>query len=180
MPEVEAMLAQRGCDRPGGGDGLLGRDPPVAAHHRDSAGRARSGKIITGHIRGLGGRELNTYLAARVDSDHEVLSAGGILSRSRLGMTIEICCTMHRDNIPQAVESWKQHGHLENVVFVTDDVPPHELVREGHLDRGVRRASSLGMAPVDAVRAASLAPAQRLRPARSRVRSPRAAQPIFC
>jgi len=49
------------------------------------------------------------------------------------------------------------------VVWVTDDVPPHELVREGHLDRGVRRAIALGMAPVDAVRAATLAPARRLR-----------------
>ncbi len=126
------------------------------------AGR-RSGKIITGHIRGLGGRELNTYLAAGVDSDHEVLTPEGILSRSRLGMTVEICCPLHRDNIPAAVESWRQRGHLENVVFVTDDVPPHELVREGHLDRGVRRAIQLGMAPVDAVRAASLGPARRLR-----------------
>jgi len=123
----------------------------------------RSGKIITGHIRGLGGRELNTYLAAGVDSDHEVLSPEGILYRSRLGMTVEICCSHHRDNIPQAVESWKQRGHLENVVFVTDDVPPHELILEGHLDRGVRRAIQLGMSPVDAVRAATYAPARRLR-----------------
>ncbi len=123
----------------------------------------RSGKIITGHIRGLAGRELNTYLAAGVDSDHEVLTAEGIRYRSRLGMTLEICCSQHRDNIPQAVESWKERGHLENVVFVTDDVPPNELVHSGHLDRGVRRAIALGMAPVDAVRAASLAPARRLR-----------------
>ncbi|HEY9087501.1 MAG TPA: amidohydrolase family protein, partial [Anaerolineaceae bacterium] len=115
----------------------------------------RSGKIITGHIRGLGGRELNTYLAAGVDSDHEVLTPEGIVARSRLGMTVEICCSQHRDNIPQAVESWKQRGHLENVVFVTDDVPPNELVQSGHLDRGVRRAIALGMDPVDAVRAAS-------------------------
>lgn len=123
----------------------------------------RSGKIITGHIRGLGGRELNTYLAAGVDSDHEVLTPEGIVARSRLGMTVEICCSQHRDNIPQAVESWKQRGHLENVVFVTDDVPPNELVQSGHLDRGVRRAIALGMDPVDAVRAASLGPARRLR-----------------
>ncbi|MCL4561542.1 MAG: amidohydrolase family protein, partial [Chloroflexi bacterium] len=126
------------------------------------AGR-KHGVILTGHIRGLGGRELNTYLAAGIDSDHEVLTPEGILSRTRLGMTVEICCTMHRDNIPEAVASWRQRGHLENVVFVTDDVPPHELVQEGHLDRGVRRAIALGMDPVDAVRAASLVPARRLR-----------------
>jgi len=123
----------------------------------------KSGKILTGHIRGLGGRELNTYLAAGIDSDHEVLDPEGILFRSRLGMTVEICCSLHRDNIQAAVDSWKKRGHIENVVFVTDDVPPHELVQAGHLDRGVRRAIALGMAPVDAVRAATLTPARRLR-----------------
>ena len=48
-------------------------------------------------------------------------------------------------------------------MFVTDDIPPHELVQEGHLDRGVRKAISLGISPVDAVRAATLLPARRLR-----------------
>jgi len=126
------------------------------------AGRQR-GVILTGHIRGLGGRELNTYLAAGIDSDHEHLTPEGIVARSRLGMTVEISCSMHRDNIPQAVESWRRRGHLEQVVFITDDIPPHELVQEGHLDRGVRKAISLGMNPVDAVRAATLLPARRLR-----------------
>jgi adenine deaminase len=124
-------------------------------------GRKR-GVILTGHIRGLSGRELNTYLAAGIDSDHEQLSPQGILERTRLGMTVEIPCSMHRDSVAEAVESWQQRGHLEGVVFVTDDIPPHELIDEGHLDRGVRRAIALGMDPVDAVRAASLVPARRL------------------
>ncbi len=126
------------------------------------AGRKR-GVILTGHIRGLSGRELNTYLAAGIDSDHEQLTAEGILERTRLGMTVEIPCSMHRDNVAEAVESWRQRGHLEGVVFVTDDIPPHELLEEGHLDRGVRRAIDLGMDPVDALRAATLLPARRLR-----------------
>jgi adenine deaminase len=126
------------------------------------AGRER-GVILTGHIRGLSGRELNTYLAAGIDSDHEQLTAEGILERTRLGMTVEIPCSMHRDNVAEAAESWRQRGHLEGVVFVTDDIPPHELIEEGHLDRGVRRAIALGMDPVDALRAATLIPARRLR-----------------
>ena len=140
--------------------GVIKRSPRISAIVQ--AGRARS-TILTGHIRIQGQRELNTYLAAGIDSDHELLSPEGILARSHLGMTIEICCARFRDNTQAVVESWRQRGHLENVVFVTDDVPPHELVKEGHLDRGVRRAIQLGMAPVDAVRAASLMPARRLR-----------------
>jgi len=125
-------------------------------------GRQR-GVILSGHIRGLGGRELNTYLAAGINSDHEHLTAEDIHLRTRLGMTVEICCSMHRDNVAQAVASWRKRGHLEEVVFVTDDIPPHELVEEGHLDRGVRKAIALGMSPVDALRAATLVPARRLR-----------------
>jgi adenine deaminase len=140
--------------------GVIRRSPRM--NRIVQAGRARKA-ILTGHIRIQGQRELNTYLAAGIDSDHEFLTPEGILARSRLGMTIEICCTRNRDNIPAAVESWRQRGHIENVAFVTDDMPPQELVKEGHLDRGVRRAIQLGMAPVDAVRAATLVPARRLR-----------------
>jgi adenine deaminase len=127
-----------------------------------AAGRKRD-VILTGHIRGLGGRELNTYLAAGINSDHEFLSPEGILARSRLGMTVEIRCLAHGDNIAEAVQCWRQRGRLDEVVFVTDDIPPQELVAEGHLDRGVRRAITLGMSPVDAIRAATLIPARRLR-----------------
>lgn len=140
--------------------GVIRQDPGVTEIVLE--GR-KSGKIITGHIRGLDGPELNTYLAAGVESDHEVLSEAGILYRSRLGMIVEICCPKHRDNIAEAVKSWKSRGHLNNVVFVTDDVPPDELLSEGHLDRGVRKAIALGMAPADAIRAGSYAPAMRLR-----------------
>jgi adenine deaminase len=123
----------------------------------------RRGVILTGHIRGLGGRELNTYLAAGIDSDHELLSSEGIWERTRLGMTVEVRCQVHGDNVPAAVEAWRARGFLPAVVFVTDDVPPHELARAGQLDRGVRRAIELGMDPVDVVRAATLVPAKRLR-----------------
>ena len=140
--------------------GVVRRSPRISKIVK--AGRER-GTILTGHIWIQGERELNTYLAAGIDSDHEMLTAEGILARCHLGMTVEICCARHRDNIEAAVESWKQRGHIENIVFVTDDVPPHELVKEGHLDRGVRRAIQLGMSPVDALRAATFTPARRLR-----------------
>ena len=163
--DVDDLLTQGGPDTIGLAEvmdywGVIRRTPRISAIVQ--VGRVR-GTILTGHIRIQGQRELNTYLAAGIDSDHEILTPEGILERSHLGMTIEICCARHRDNIAAAVESWRQRGHIENLVFVTDDVPPHELVKEGHLDRAVRRAIQLGMAPVDAVRAATLIPARRLR-----------------
>lgn len=140
--------------------GVIRQEPRVTAIVKEGL---ESKKMLTGHIRGLDGPELNTYLAAGIESDHEVLSEAGILYRSRLGMLVEIVCSKHRDNIQEVVESWRTRGHLSNVVLVTDDIPPNELIKEGHLDRGVRRAIALGMAPVDALRAATFGPAIRLR-----------------
>ena len=125
------------------------------------AGRER-GAILTGHVRFDDYRDLNAYLAAGIESDHGYMTTEAILARTRLGMVAEVCCATHRDNVPEAVEVWRERGRLNNVVFVTDDVPPSALVAEGHLDRGVRRAIELGMSPVDAVRAATLVPARRL------------------
>jgi adenine deaminase len=125
-------------------------------------GRER-GVILTGHVRFEDDRNLNAYLAAGIESDHGYMTAEQIIARARLGMVVEVCCAAHRDNVPEAVAVWKERGRLDNVVFVTDDVPPSDLVTEGHLDRGVRRAIELGMEPVDAIRAASLEPARRLR-----------------
>lgn len=126
------------------------------------AGRER-GVILTGHVRFEEPRNLNAYLATGIESDHGRLSSALIEAYARLGMIVEVCCAPHRDNIAEAVAVWKRLGSLETVVFVTDDVSPSELAAEGHLDRSVRRAIALGMPPVDAIRAASLLPARRLR-----------------
>lgn len=126
------------------------------------AGRERN-VILTGHVRFEDLRDLNAYLATGIESDHGRMTPDLIETYARLGMIVEVCCAPHRDNIAEAVAVWERLGPLETVVFVTDDVSPNELAAEGHLDRGVRRAIALGMDPVDAIRAASLLPARRLR-----------------
>ena len=50
-----------------------------------------------------------------------------------------------------------------NLVFCTDDIFPEDLLRLGHLDHVVRGAVEAGLAPVDAVRAATLNTALRHR-----------------
>lgn len=125
-------------------------------------GRER-GVILTGHVRFGEDRNLNAYLAAGIESDHGKMPPERLLARARMGMVVEVCCAPDRDNIPEIVELWREHGLLHNVVFVTDDVPPSDLLAQGHLDQGVRRAIALGMDPVDAIRAATAGPARRLR-----------------
>jgi adenine deaminase len=125
-------------------------------------GRER-GAILTGHVRFGEDRNLNAYLAAGIESDHGRMPPERLLARARLGMVVEVCCAPDRDNIPEIVELWREHGLLHNVIFVTDDISPGDLITHGHLDQGVRRAIELGMDPVDAIRAATAGPARRLR-----------------
>ena len=125
-------------------------------------GRER-GVIMTGHVRFAEDRDLNAYLAAGIESDHGLLTADRMAARVRMGMVVEVCCAPDRDNVAEWVELWRRMGSLDNVVLVTDDVSPGDFVAEGHLDFGVRRAVELGMDPVDAIRAATVLPARRLR-----------------
>ncbi len=63
--------------------------------------------------------------------------------------------------------SWRDLDRLSHLVsrhsplvsIVADDIHALHLVAEGHLDRALRRALELGVDPVDAVRAVTLAPA---------------------
>jgi adenine deaminase len=47
--------------------------------------------------------------------------------------------------------------------LVTDDVAPDKILREGHLDHVARMAVAAGLPPLEALRAITLTPAQRLR-----------------
>ena len=111
-------------------------------------------KPIEGHAPGLGGRELQAYLAAGIGSDHEStaleegrekVAAGAFL------MIREGSVTRDLDALMPLVEP----RHAERIGFVTDDRFPNDLLDEGGVDVLVRRALAAGADPVYAVRCAS-------------------------
>jgi adenine deaminase len=138
--------------------GVLAGDPEVLAKLA-----AAAGKPIDGHAPGLTGLDLQAYVAAGPDSDHECTSlheareklAAGMWTMVREGSAARNLC----DLLPLAADPQTAGRCL----FVSDDLAAHELLEEGHMDRILRRAVVAGLDHVTAVRLATLSPATRFR-----------------
>jgi adenine deaminase len=119
-------------------------------------------KRIDGHAPGLTGRDLNAYVAAGVNSDHESTSVDEVVEKLRLGMHIMIregSVTKNlRDLLPAVTTE-----NLSRCFFVTDDRHPKDLLRKGHVDHMVKMAVKEGLDPVSAIRLATINTAQYFR-----------------
>lgn len=114
---------------------------------------------IDGHAPLLRGKPLNGYIAAGISTDHEATAAEEALEKIRKGMTILIregsVCKDLEALAPLLTPETSQF-----FAFCTDDRNPLEIAHEGHIDFLIRKAISLGVAPLAAYRAASLSAAR--------------------
>jgi adenine deaminase len=134
-----------------------------SARMRDvvAAGLA-SGKLVSGHAAGLGGADLQAYLAAGIDSDHEIFDAADVVSRLRLGMTVELR-GMLDSLLPQIVADLNAFPELPiQVVACTDDLFALTLLEDGGVDHLLRRLIAYGLPAVRALRLATHHAALRL------------------
>jgi adenine deaminase len=134
-----------------------------SAHMRDIVGEGlASGKLVCGHARGLAGAELQGFIAAGIESDHEITSGDDLLGKLRAGLTVELRGS-HDYVLPGAVEALKTLPLFpQTLTICTDDVFPDDLVTVGGMIDVLRRLVRYGMAPLDAIRAATLNAAMRL------------------
>src|SRR5690606_8186081 len=135
----------------------------IAQSGRTAAILARAveaGTVIEGHAPNLTGRELAAYVAAGVNSDHTLVTPELALERLRAGVTLQL---QYKSLSPEVLKTAEAAAKSLNLCLVTDDVLPDELVSTGHLDHIVRTAGARGLSPVEAIRAATLAPARRMR-----------------
>ena len=114
--------------------------------------------LIDGHAPGLSGRELNAYVTAGVQSDHECSDAGEAVEKLKRGQWVMIREGTAARNL-KALMPLFQEPYYHRCMLVTDDKHPGDLIRLGHLDYIIREAISLGADPVHAVMMASFHPA---------------------
>lgn len=120
--------------------------------------------LICGHCPALQGPDLQAYLAAGPDSDHEVQDANEMLEKLRSGMTIEAHESFHSQNVDTLVQVLKGLPLLPpNVTFCIDDLPADSLLRDGHIDQVLRQAVRSGLPAVTALRIATTQAAARCR-----------------
>ena len=99
--------------------------------------------VVDGHCPGLTGRELNAYVAAGIQSDHECTTVEEAREKLRLGLTIFIREATNARNLRTLlplVTAETQH----RICLCTDDRTPAHLLDEGHIDDMVRVAISEG------------------------------------
>ena len=121
-----------------------------------------SGKLVSGHAAGLGPAQLQAYLCAGIESDHEIFAEGEVLARLRAGLTVELRGMLDR-LLPEIVAQLAALPELPaHIVLCTDDLFAATLLSDGGVDNLVRRLVSYGMSPVRAIRAGTYHAAYRL------------------
>ncbi|WP_337271137.1 adenine deaminase [Oryzifoliimicrobium ureilyticus] len=139
--------------------GVIERDPRMSAILQEGL---YADKLICGHARGLGGADLNAFMAAGITSDHELTSADDLMAKLRAGLTIELRGS-HDHLLPEFVSALNAMGHLPpTLTLCTDDIFPDDLLENGGLDDVVRRLVQYGLRPQWALQAATLNAASRL------------------
>ena len=112
-------------------------------------------KKIDGHAPGLTGKELDTYIAAGVYSDHECADLDDALRKLQRGQFIMIREGTAARNLEALAPllNWKYH---ERCMFCCDDRHPNDLLSKGHIDDIIRQAiNRYGVDPIIAVKCAS-------------------------
>ncbi len=130
--------------------GTINADPQVVekivasqAHH----------KKIDGHAPGLVGNDLNAYIAAGVYSDHECSDLNDAIAKLQRGQFIMIREGTAARNL-EALTPLLCDKYVERCMFCTDDKHPNDLLEKGHIDYIVKKAISLGVDPIVAIKAA--------------------------
>ncbi|MCK9362407.1 MAG: adenine deaminase [Syntrophales bacterium] len=112
---------------------------------------AFSGAVCDGHAPLLSGRDLNAYIAAGIHSDHECSDLAEAREKLRLGMHIMI----RQGTLAKNLKTLLPLVNKDNIChfsLATDDLHPHDLLAQGHLDHLVNLAVEEGLDPVSAIR----------------------------
>jgi adenine deaminase len=123
---------------------------------------AGKGKNIDGHAPGLRGRNLNAYVLAGVQSDHESTELAEAQEKLRLGMHVLLREGSTERNLATLVPLVNSSNAM-NCSFATDDKLAGDLVSEGHIDHSVRKAIKMGLPPMAALQIATISTARHYR-----------------
>jgi len=132
--------------------GVLAADPGVGE-------KLALAKIRDGHAPMLSGKDLNAYILAGLQSDHECTTLAEAEEKLKAGMHIFIREGSTEKNI-EALIPLVTPQTVSRCSFATDDCHADLLMEEGHIDRCIRSAIAAGLSPELAIRMATLSPAE--------------------
>ncbi len=138
---------------------VISRNPEIMTKISSALER---NKPVEGHAPGLIGEELDKYLSAGIQSDHESTSGKEALEKIRKGMWLEIREGTVMKNLQEILPYLLKKGiSLERCLLVSDDRDVNDLLDNGHLDYTLRKAVNEGLDPVKAIKMVTINTASR-------------------
>ena len=113
---------------------------------------------VDGHAPGLRGNQLDAYIAAGVESDHETFTPAEAHEKRQKGMWVFLRQGSVCQDLVELLPSVLNHGPMGSS-FCTDDREPDLLRDEGHLNHCIRLAVGAGLDVISAFSVASYFPA---------------------
>ncbi|MDO9324511.1 MAG: adenine deaminase [Methanoregula sp.] len=133
--------------------GVLGGDPAIGK-------KLEIFSLRDGHAPMLSGKDLNAYILAGLQSDHECTRRDEAEEKLKKGMYLYIREGSTEHNI-EALAPLITPLTASRCCFATDDCHADLLMQDGHIDRCIRKAISCGVEPELAIRIATLSSAER-------------------
>ena len=99
-------------------------------------------KPVDGHAPGLRGKDLDTYIAAGIYTDHECFTYDEALEKLHKGMKVIIREGSAAKNFEALIDLLPEH--YENMMFCSDDKHPDDLL-VGHINQLCERAVAKGI-----------------------------------
>ena len=137
--------------------GVIGGDEAVLGKIAAAGSRA-----VDGHAPGVSGRDLNAYIAAGINSDHESVALDEAVEKLRRGMYIMIREGSSEKNLDDLLPLVTDKTY-KRCLFVVDDRSCVDLLKDGDIDAVVRKAIRKGLEPVRAIQMATINTAERFR-----------------
>ncbi len=112
-------------------------------------------KPVDGHVPGLSGDALKSYVSAGITTDHECFTLEEALEKIKLGMKILIrdgSAAKNFSALHPLINEYSKH-----LMFCTDDCHPDELLH-GHINLKVKQSLALGYDVFDVLQVSSVNP----------------------
>ncbi|MGB9176924.1 MAG: amidohydrolase family protein, partial [Methanoregula sp.] len=116
--------------------------------------------VRDGHAPLLTGKDLNAYVLAGLQSDHECTTLAEAKEKMERGMYIFVREGSTERNIAALIPLVNPIT-VSRCCFATDDCHADLLMESGHIDRCIRKAIVCGLSPELAIRMATLSPSER-------------------
>jgi adenine deaminase len=130
--------------------------------HAEMAETRKARKVIGGHYASPDlGLQFHGYVAGGPEDDHEGTRLQDAIARVRQGMKAMLRLGSAWHDVAEQVRAiTEKRLDSRNFILCTDDSHSETLVTEGHMDRVVRHAISVGVPPITAIQMATINTAQ--------------------